>query len=193
MNFNQQVYPTQIKSQKSLNSHQQNSNNSNKKSIPNTPILSKHPTTYRINNKDDIKNKEKFLDLKNLNTPITKQISLDTEPQYFKGKRPSAQTISNDVEKAKFLQIQTTRTVRTSQIDRNNTMKIQGTNQISKEQRNKKYFKSESISNDKILDLLLLNTQELKGFFQKEKEPLQRAKPRINNPKGFPSDFFSIL
>ncbi|CAD8156629.1 unnamed protein product [Paramecium octaurelia] len=193
MNFNQQVFPTQNKSQKSLNSHQQNSNNSNKKTIPNTPLLSKHPTINKINNRDDIKNKEKFLDLKNLNTPITKQISLDTEPQYFKGKRPSAQTISNDVEKAKFLQIQTTRTVRTSQIDRNNTMKIQETHQISTEQRNKKQFKSDCINNDKILDLLLLNTQELKGFFQKEKEPPQRAKPRINNVKGFPSDFFSLL
>ncbi|CAD8078790.1 unnamed protein product [Paramecium sonneborni] len=193
MNFNQQVYPTQIKSQKSLNSHQQNSKNSNKRSIPNTPLLSKHPTTNKINTVDDFKNQEKFLDLKNKKTPIIKQISLDTEPQYFKGKRLSAQTISNDVEKAQFLQIQTTRTVRTSQIHRNNTIKVPETHQISGEQKNKNYFQSESISNEKILDLLLLNTQELKGFFQKEKEPLQRAKPRINNIKGFPSDFFSIL
>ncbi|CAD8071476.1 unnamed protein product [Paramecium primaurelia] len=187
MNFNQQVYPTQIKSQKSINSHHQNSKNSYKRSIPNTPLLSKHSKTNRINTLDDLNNNEKYLDLKNLKTPITKQISLDTEPQYFKGKRPS------DVDKANFLQIQTARTVRSSQIDQNNTMKIQATQQISTEQKNKYYFKSESISNEKILDLLLMNTQELKGFFQKEKEPLQRPKPRINNIKGFPSDFFSIL
>ncbi|CAK77471.1 unnamed protein product (macronuclear) [Paramecium tetraurelia] len=187
MNFNQQVYPAQIKSQKSLNSQHQNSKDSNKRSILNTPLLSKHPKTNRIHTLDDLNNKEKFLDLKNLRTPITKQISLDTEPQYFQGKRAS------DIDKANFLQIQTARTMRSSQIDRNNTMKTQAIQQIPTEQRNKNYFKRESISNDKILDLLLMNTQQLKGFFQKEKEPSQRAKPRINNAKGFPSDFFSIL
>ena len=33
-------------------------------------------------------------------------------------------------------------------------------------------MKCDSISNEKILDLLLVNTQELKGFFQREREPL---------------------
>ncbi|CAD8073759.1 unnamed protein product [Paramecium sonneborni] len=196
MNFNQQVQPIQIESQKSLNSPHQIFKNSNKKLIPKTTLLSKHPfITNRVYTIDEFQNKEKILDLKHSRTPIIKQFSLDTDPQQFQGKRLQSQKISNDIEKTQFLQIQTARNIRTSQIDKNNTIKIPEAHQISEKQKNNNYFKSESICNEKILDLLLLNTQELKGFFQNEKEPLlqQKAKPRIKNIKGFPSDFFSVI
>ncbi|CAD8174925.1 unnamed protein product [Paramecium pentaurelia] len=194
MNFKQQQSLSKIKSNKTLLFKGDKIKVNKTKSIPNTPTSSKlqHIGSHaRIHTVIESENKEKILEPNNKRITRIQQISLDSEPKHL-FRKASQLTIQSDSDLANFIQIQTTRTTRELKLEKQNDIKTPNKFFIGKEQKINKFQECESQKNNKILDLLLLNTQQLKDIFQKTKEPQIRQKPKINNIKGFPSDFFSI-
>ncbi|CAK69923.1 unnamed protein product (macronuclear) [Paramecium tetraurelia] len=118
-----------------------------------------------------------------------KQGSLDFEP--FQ--------LNNGTKFGKFTQIKSARSKKinhfdlSKQINNINNCQLENKNQNIKTQ---SQFKNEQIYDENILDLLLLNTMELKEMLSVNNEPAkktQRIKPKITfitNTKGLPHDFF---
>ncbi|CAK56755.1 unnamed protein product (macronuclear) [Paramecium tetraurelia] len=194
MNFKQEQSLSKQKSNQKLLFRADHIQVTNPKSIPNTPTSSKHQkvnSIKRIHTVNGSEKLDKLLDLKNKRIARKQQISLDSEPkQLFR--KASQLTIQSDTDLTNFIQIKTTRTTREHKFEDLPQMKTPNNQLIGCGQKQNKFQQCESQKNNNILDLLLLNTQQLKDIFQKVKEPQIRQKPKINNIKGFPSDFFSI-
>ncbi|CAD8150021.1 unnamed protein product [Paramecium octaurelia] len=107
--------------------------------------------------------------------------------------------LNNGTKIGKFTQIKSARSKKinlfdlSKQINNINNCQLESKNQTIKTQ---SQFKNEQIYDENILDLLLLNTMELKEMLSVNKEPAQktqRTKPKITfitNTKGLPHDFF---
>ncbi|CAD8180233.1 unnamed protein product [Paramecium octaurelia] len=194
MNFKQQESLSKKKSNKTLLLRGDKINVNKTKSIPNTPTSSKLQhvgLSARIHTVNGTEKHEKLLDPKNKRITRIQQMSLDSEPKHLY-RKASQLTIQSDSDLANFIQIQTTRTTRERKFEDQNPLNTPNRQFMGKEQKINKFQECEQQKNNKILDLLLLNTQQLKDIFQKVKAPQIRQKPKINNIKGFPSDFFSI-